>query len=108
MSQVPLDAVQRSVRTLVQPLHLNNAVTDITSRQKLKTWWHLVLHVDNCIENHRKTVLVPFLIYCFGCAKSKKLPPGKKFAALHIPCAEALANILDHEPGKRQTSQRQK
>jgi hypothetical protein len=108
MPQVPNDAVQRSVRLLVQPLQPNNAKTDIMSRQKLNTWWHLVQRLENCIENHRKSVLVPFLVYCFGSAKSKELPPGKKFAALHIPCAEALANILDHEPTKQQTSEMQK
>jgi hypothetical protein len=40
--------------------------------------------------------------------KSKELAPGKKFAVLHIPCAEALANILDHEPARQKTSARQK
>lgn len=108
MLQVPHDAIQRSVRLLVQPLHPNNAKTDIMSCQKLNTWWHLVLRLENRIEYHQKSVLVPFLVYCFGCVKSKELAPGKKFAVLHIPCAEALANILDHEPARQKTSARQK
>jgi hypothetical protein len=108
MSQVSHDAIQRSVRLLVQPLQPNNAKTDIMSCQKLNTWWYLVQRLENCIEYYKKSVLVPFLVYCFGCAKSKELPPGKKFAVLHIPCAEALANILDHEPAKQQICGRQK
>jgi hypothetical protein len=97
ISQVSSEAVQRSVRLLVQPLQPNNAKTDVLSCQKLITWWHLVQHLEHCIEKHWKTVLVPFLIYCFGSAKFKELPPGKKHTGLQIPCAKALAYILAHE-----------
>ena len=97
-SQVSSDAVQRSVRLLIQPLQPNNAKTDIMSRQKLNTWWHLVRHLETGIEKHLKTVLVPFLNYCFGSSKMKETAPGKKFAALHIPCARVLTYILDLEP----------
>jgi hypothetical protein len=96
--QVASEAVQRSIRLLVQPLQPNNAKTDIMSCQKLKTWWHLVQRLEHCMEDHLRTVLVPFLIYCFGSAKSKEVPPGKKYPCLHIACAKALANILTSEP----------
>ncbi|KAJ9590430.1 hypothetical protein L9F63_016517, partial [Diploptera punctata] len=96
--EVSSDGVQRSVRLLVQPLQPNNAKTDIMSRQKLNTWWHLVRHLETGIEKHLRTVLVPFLHYCFGSSKSKEVAPGKKFPALHIPCAQVLSYILDLEP----------
>jgi len=102
------NAVERSVRLLVQPLRPNNAKTSITACQKFSTWWHLIQRLGNHNENNWKTVLVPFFIYCFGCSKSEELPPGKKYEVLHIPCAKALANMLDPEPTKQCTSEKQK
>ena len=108
MLQVQSSAIERSVRLLVQPLRPNNAKTFITACQKFSTWWHLIQRLGNHIENHWKTVLLPFFVYCFGCSKSGEPPPGKKCEVLHIPCAIALANILDPEPTKQCTSERQK
>jgi hypothetical protein len=108
MLQVQNSAIQRSVRLLVHPLLPNNAKTDNVACQKFSTWWHLVHHLGNHNESHWKTVLVPFLVYCFGCSKSEEIPPGKKYEVLHIPCAKALANVLDHEPTKLRTAERPK
>jgi hypothetical protein len=106
--QVHSNAVERSVRLLVQPLRPNNAKTSITARRKFNTWWHLIHRLGNHNENNWKTVLVPFFVYCFGCSKSEELPPGKKYEVLHIPCAKALANVLDPEPTKQCASEKQK
>jgi hypothetical protein len=108
MLQVQSNAVERSVRLLVQPLRPNNAKTGATACQKFNTWWHLIQRLGNHIENHWKTVLVPFFFYCFGCSKSEEVTPGKKFEVLHMFCAKALANVLDPEPTKQCTSERQK
>ncbi|PSN48724.1 hypothetical protein C0J52_08796 [Blattella germanica] len=91
------DSVQRSVRLLIQPLQPNNAKTDIMSRQKLNTWWHLIRHLEKDIEKHQKNVLMPFLNYCFGSTKSKEIPPGKKDLTnveecLVLPCSVPLLN----------------
>jgi hypothetical protein len=106
--QVQSSAVERSVRLLVQPLRPNNAKMGNTACQKFSTWWHLIQRLGNNNENHWKTVLVPFFVYCFGCSKSEERPPGKKYEVLHIPCARALANMLDPEPTKQCTSEKQK
>lgn len=108
MLQVQNNAVQRSVRLLVQPLQPNNAKTDAMACQKFNTWWHLVQCLGKHNENHCKTVLVPFLVYCFGCSKSEEIPPGKKYEVVHVPCAKALANVLDHEPAKQHNTERQR
>jgi len=108
MLQVQNNAVERSVRLLVQPLRPHNAKTDVTACQKFNTWWHLIQCLGNHIENHWKAVLVPFFVYCFGSSKSDELSPGKKYEVLHIPCAKALANVLDPEPTKQCTSEKRK
>jgi hypothetical protein len=105
MLQVRSNAVERSVRLLVQPLLPNNAKTGITACQKFSTWWHLVERLGNHNEKHWKTVLVPFLVYSFGCSKSEELPVGKKYEVLHIPCAKALANVLDPDPTEQCTAE---
>ncbi|XP_069683909.1 serine-rich adhesin for platelets-like [Periplaneta americana] len=102
--EVANDVVERSVRLLVQPLQSNNAKIDIISQQKLNTWWHLVRCLEKCIEKHLEDVLTPFLVYCFGNPKTRELQPGKRFASLHIPCAQALSYILDHEPEKHHSA----
>jgi hypothetical protein len=108
MLQVQNSAVERSVRLLVQPLRPNNAKTNIAACQKFNTWWHLIQRLGNHIENHWKTVLISFFVYCFGCSKSEEHPPGKKYEVLHIPCAKTLANVLDPEPTKPCTSEKRK
>lgn len=108
MLKVQNNTVQHCfVRLLVRPLK-KNSKTDIVASEKFITWWHLVQHLGKCNKCHWKTVLVRFLVYCFGCSKSEEPPPGKKFDVLHIPCAKALAYMLDHEPAEQPTSERQK
>jgi hypothetical protein len=92
----------------MRPFQQNNAKTGTVACQKFNTWWHLIQRLGNRMENHWKSVLVPFFVYCFGCFKSDEAPPGKKYEVLHIPCANALANVLDPEPTKQCTSEKQK
>jgi hypothetical protein len=108
MLQVQSNSVERSVRLLVRPLLPNNAKTVIAACQKFSTWWHLIQRLGNHSEINWKRILVPFFVYCFGSSKSAELPQGKKYEVLHIPCAKALANVLDPEPTKQYTSEKQK
>jgi hypothetical protein len=98
--QIRSNTLERSVRLLVEPLTPNNAKTGIAACQKFSTWWHLVYRLGNHDEVNWKKVLVPFFVYCFGRSKSDQLAVGKMYEVLHIPCAKALANVLDPEPTK--------
>jgi hypothetical protein len=98
---------ERSVRLLLKPLLPNNAKTGVTACQKFSTWWHLVHRIGKH-DVDWKSVLGPFFVYCFGRSKSEELAVGKQYEVLHIPCAKALAYVLDPEPTKQCASKKRK
>ncbi|KAK8725168.1 hypothetical protein OTU49_010733 [Cherax quadricarinatus] len=101
----------KRLKLLLAPLKANNAKTEDIAYAKLLAWWHLVCKLGKKASINFDMIVVPLLRFCFGCGSSSggaavglaernlimsgaAASPGRKFANLHVACAEILAQII--------------
>ncbi|XP_077284270.1 rap1 interacting factor 1 [Arctopsyche grandis] len=81
-------------------LESNNAKTEEIGLLKFDVWWNLITLLRTNIKPHSRTILMPFLCYCFGEPKSSnttnKKYPGEVFESVQRLAIKSIVEMFGH------------